>query len=88
MEGRNDRAQNSDVKRDLDKDQTGMEGRNKTTQKNKPDGSEAAKKIQRILRRNPNTGPAELATKAGVSRRYASQVKSQFLAILSAEQSG
>ncbi len=75
----------SDLERDLNRDQTG----NKTVHsKMKTDGSEAAKKIQRILRRNPNTGPAELAAKAGVSKRYASHVKSQFLAILEAEQSG
>jgi hypothetical protein len=48
--------------------------------------SEAAKKIQRILRRNPNTGPAELAEKTGVSIRYASQVKSEFLTVLAEEQ--
>jgi hypothetical protein len=58
---------------------------NRTAPKAKTEISEAAKKIHRILRRNPNTGPAELASKAGVSRRYASHVKSQFLATLSAE---
>ncbi len=73
----------SDLHSDLNRDQTGS----KTVQtKMKTDGSEATKKIQRILRRNPNTGPAELAAKAGVSKRYASHVKSQFLAILEAEQ--
>jgi hypothetical protein len=60
---------------------------NKSVRKTKADTSEAARRIQRILRRNPNTGPTELAAKAGVSRGYASQVKSQFLTQLAAEQS-
>ncbi len=55
-----------DVRRDLNQEQTENKiGRSKT----KTNGSEAAKKIQRILRRNPNTGPAELAAKAGVSKK-------------------
>jgi hypothetical protein len=60
---------------------------NKSVRKRSADTSEAAKKIQRILRRNPNTGPTELAAKTGVSRGYASQVKSQFLKALTSEQS-
>jgi hypothetical protein len=78
----------SDLDRDVNEDQIRITIGNKTVQKTKPQTSEAAKKIHRILRKNPNTGPAELAAKAGVSARYASHVKSQFLAILEDEQSG
>jgi hypothetical protein len=83
----NKRAHKSDLLSDVNREQEGMSAGSKSALKTKSDSSEAAKKIQRILRKNPNTGPTELAAKTGVSRRYASQVKSQFLTKLAAEQS-
>lgn len=39
---------------------------------------DAAKRVHRVLKRNPKIGVAELAEKANVSRSYASQIRSQY----------
>jgi hypothetical protein len=41
--------------------------------------SDAVKRIHRMLKKNPEIGPKELAEKAGVTKGYASKVKAQFL---------
>lgn len=44
------------------------------------ENSEAAKKIKRLLRKDPTLGPTELASKCSCSKSYASTVKRTFLA--------